>query len=170
MHVSNSCLQQLRAEFMPKVIKEMKTASSKDYHEGLQNEERRLFHMKSKFLTKFYLYKGVVHNLRASEAGTGGSQVSQKISKEAAASMVQVAFIFSEQSCSPEWPICVFDFTVKSSQASFFVFRTSRLTDFLKEDYFYSTATSLASLPSNFLEEQKQESGGSMVIFSTNAR
>ena len=168
-HVSTSYLQEQREEFLPKVIKEMKAVASKDYHEAITNEERRLFHMKSKFLSKFYMHKGVMqHNHRnAEEAGPR----SRKGSQEMSAKEKKVPFGFSETSCSPEWPICIFDFTFKSKQTSFFVFRVAKLDDTLQEDYFYSTGSQLTNLLLGFVEEEhKQESGGSVLQPSVQAQ
>jgi hypothetical protein len=40
--------------------------------------------------------------------------------------------------CSPEWPICLFDFTVKQKCPNMFVLRMLEpLTFFIKDNYFY---------------------------------
>ena len=42
-----------------------------------------------------------------------------------------------ERECSTAWPICLYDFTFKSKQTSYFCFRIENLEDVKIEDYFY---------------------------------
>jgi hypothetical protein len=44
--------------------------------------------------------------------------------------------------CKPEWPICLFDFTIKSKIPNFFVYRVKRPLDSFKiNDYFNGSRT-----------------------------
>ena len=41
--------------------------------------------------------------------------------------------------CSPDWPVCLYDFTFKNKNPSYLVFRVAGdLTEFAFEEYFFS--------------------------------
>ena len=43
--------------------------------------------------------------------------------------------------CSSEWPVCLFDFTLKSRCPNFYVFKISyQMTEFIIDDYFYGNS------------------------------
>lgn len=47
--------------------------------------------------------------------------------------------LMSVFNCNTAWPVCLFDFTVKSKCPNFFVFRVQPpLDSFVKQDYFYA--------------------------------
>ena len=54
-----------------------------------------------------------------------------------------------ERQCSEAWPICLYDFTFKSKQTSYFCFRIENLEAVKIEDYFYPPQQSGPSSPCN---------------------
>ena len=152
--VTNAYLEAKRAEFLPKVLQEM----NKDYYEGVECEEKQLSFVQTKYLSKFYLYKGVLYDRRLAEARNSPNAPVRRQSAKAAAVARAAAVPFGDARCSLEWPLCVHDFAFKSKQTSFFVFRVANLRNALLEEYFYAKPPLPAHTPAE--EEQKQESGG----------
>lgn len=104
----------------------------------MQTPKKRRF-PQAHFLKKFLLYDGLPQYC--------DNNTEASIETQTMISADPMAFFH----CKPEWPVCLYDFTIKSMCPNYFVFAVQPpLHNFLMEDYYYGS-------PKLILSQQKSD-------------
>lgn len=107
----------------------------------MRHVHKKLF-PRVQFLKKFLLYDGLAkYHLDLKQSQQSGDElvVEQPESPQYESHDLVQSDLMSIFNCDTAWPICLFDFTIKSKCPNYFIFRVQTpLNELMQEDYFYS--------------------------------
>ena len=149
----------MRELVRPEIIESIQESFSGHNARDNPQQDKRI-----KFLNQFYLFNGMSkffqHELRLDKEGIYPLEPSMK--QEYADSVALInsnldhrqSELMKVFNCNPEWPLCLYDFTVKNKSVQFLAMKCKRnLSQYVVDDYFQASGKISKKHKRNIKEE-----------------